>query len=184
MAVAGRSDAPRPSSSCAHAHTPRGAAAGPGPRPRLPAGLVALAERREKERPRKTERKRRAFPSVCVHARAYAVFTGYSGTHESSRNYRDPASIRADVPCVSRDGKESTHASDAFSVSFGHYLGPIRQIYRRDIDTREFFMQLQILRPTRTRKVFTSAVSLASLRFQYRPGKIIGQLRKRLSNCR
>lgn len=67
MAAAGRSDAPRPSSSCAHAHT---AAAGPG--------LVALTERGEKERPRKTERKRRALSSVC--ARACAVFIGYSGT--------------------------------------------------------------------------------------------------------
>lgn len=75
MAAAGRSDAPRPSSSCAHAHT---AAVGPG----RPAGLVALAERGEKERSRKTERKRCAFFSVCVYARARAraVFIGYSGT--------------------------------------------------------------------------------------------------------
>lgn len=76
MAAAGRSDTPRPVlvvCTCTHR--------GGGPRP---AGLVALAERGEKERSRKTERKRRALSSVYMRvyarARVHAVFIGYSGT--------------------------------------------------------------------------------------------------------
>jgi len=60
-----------------------------GPRP---TGLVALAERGEKERLRKTERKRRA---LCAHA----VFIGYSGTRVPqetgvSRSFAQYASLR------------------------------------------------------------------------------------------
>lgn len=107
MAAAGRSDALRPSSSCAHAYA---AAAGPG----RPAGLVALTERGEKERPRKTERKRRALSSV--RARCLLDIRG----HESPRNTGTPrsfaqrASFPARVSTRTLDVSESTYiASDA-----------------------------------------------------------------------
>lgn len=77
MAATGCSDARRPSSSCAHAHTAPGDGRAPAGRPaRRDRPRCPRAERGEKERPRKTERKRRAatVTLLCTHAAFVRIF--------------------------------------------------------------------------------------------------------------
>lgn len=114
MAAAGRSDAPRPSPSCAHAHT----AAGPG----RPASLPS--ERGEKERLRKTERKQRALSSVRTRY-VYWIFGDTSpgiplGIPEPRDHSRDAPRPRCCRCSCEIFDTESTHIG---RFSFSYYFG-------------------------------------------------------------
>lgn len=112
MAAASRSDTLRPSSSCAHAHTAARRRAPAG----RPAGLVALAERGEKERPRKTERKRRALSSV--RARCLLGIRG----HGYPRNTGGPAIIRATRLVVPARASRRANARATFPIYRVHVI--------------------------------------------------------------
>lgn len=115
-----------------HMHTPRRRA--PAGRP---AGLVALAERGEKERPRKTERKRRARALLCARTVCSLDIRG----HESPRNTGTPRSFaqRASFPA-----RVSTRTLEQCFYQI-YRVSTFRLLFRLNLnEIYRYFIRLQI----------------------------------------